>query len=396
MITSGLDVHKDSIFCATFNGKSYGEVVQFGTLTRDIKAMGDHLKSIGIQEIAMESTGIYWIPIWNILETMDFKLMLVNPFLIKQMPGRKSDVKDAQWIARLLHRGMLRSSLVPNKRIRALRIYTRTYRKFMEQQSSVLLRIERTLEMCSIRLTSFTSTINSKSVLNVTNQIIAGEQNSEVLVRFVHGRILNRHEDKIQASLDGFIPEHHRFSLELLMEQYKLLEKQIKMCESKMLDICQEFYHKELSLLKTIPGISNISAIFIIAETGADMRTFETSNRFSGWTGLRPRNDESAGKLKSTATTKGNKYLRSILIQCAWAASRMKGGYFKNSFDRLAVRKSNKKALIAVARKLGVICWNVLYFGQQYNIDRVPSYDPQKIEARKKYYQRELDKLAKL
>ena len=396
MITAGLDVHKDSVFCATFNGKSYGEVRQFGTLTRDIKALGEYIKSIGVQRIAMESTGIYWIPIWNILEEMNFNLLLVNPFLIKQMPGRKSDVKDAQWIARLLHRDMLRGSLVPNKHIRELRTYTRLYRKLTEQRSSLLLRVERTLEMCNIRITSFASRTNSKSVLGVIEHIIEGEQNSDVLIHEIHGRIINRHQDKIKASLEGFIPEHHRFTLALLMSQYQLLLEQISLCEQKMLEICREQYSNELALLRTIPGIDTIAAIFILAETGADMRVFETSNKFSGWTGLRPRNDESAGRLKSTATTKGNKYLRTILVQCAWAATRMKGGYFKEKHAKLAMRKSSKKALIAIARKLGVICWNVLYFKQPFNQNMLPVYDPLKVEARRKYHQRELDRLSKL
>lgn len=371
-------------------------MTQYGTLTRDIKSMGEHLKRLGIQEIAMESTGIYWIPIWNILELMGFKLLLVNPFLIKQMPGRKSDVKDAQWIARLLNRRMLRSSLVPDEKIRELRTYTRAYRHLVEQRSSVELRIERTLEMCSIRITSLASTVNAKSVFKVVEQIIAGVMDSEKLVQFIHRRIVNKHLDKVQASLEGIIPEQHRFTLELLMGQHQLLDQQIGLCEERMLGLCIDNYAKQLGLLQTIPGINTITAIFIIAETGADMHAFETSNKFSGWTGLRPRNDESAGKLKSTATTKGNKYLRSTLVQCGWAASRMKGGYFKEFFAKLAIRKSRKKALIAVARKLGVICWNVLYFGQPYNVNRVPTYDPQKVQAKIKYHQRELAKLAKI
>lgn len=396
MITSGLDVHKDSVFCATFDGKTYGEVTQYGTLTRDIKSMGEGLKRLGVQEIAMESTGIYWIPIWNILEVMGFKLLLVNPFLIKQMPGRKSDVKDAQWTARLLHRRMLRSSLVPDEKIRELRTYTRTYRHLVEQRSSVELRIERTLEMCSIRITSLASTVNAKSVFKVVEQIIVGVTDSEKLVQLIHRRIINKHLDKVQASLEGVISEQHRFTLELLIGQHQLLDQQIGLCEERMLGLCIENYAKQLGLLQTIPGINTIAAIFIIAETGADMHAFETSNKFSGWTGLRPRNDESAGKLKSTATTKGNKYLRTTLVQCAWAASRMKSGYFKEFFAKLAIRKSRKKALIAVARKLGVICWNVLYFGQPYNVNRVPTYDPQKVQAKIKYHQRELAKLAKM
>lgn len=340
---------------------------------------------------------MYWVPVWNILEEMGFSLMLVNPYLIKQMPGRKSDVKDAQWIATLLQKGLLRSSLVPCQHIRELRTYSRKYVKLQQRQTSVLQEMERTLEMCSIRITSFASNISGKSVLRVIHQIIHGETSAEVMVGAIHGRIVNTHKkEKIKESLTGFITEHHRFMLELSMQEYELLVDQSNQCLSKMEELCREHYPDQLELLLTIPGISLISAMIIIAETGADMKAFENSGKFSGWTGLRPRNDESAGKYKSTATTKGNRFLRSILVQVAWAASRSKGSYFQEKFNRLAMRKSRKKALIAIARKIGVLIWNVLYYKQVFNPSKLIVYDPGKLHAKMNYHQKEFERLQKL
>lgn len=326
MRVSGLDVHKDTIFCAVHNGKKPEAVKEFLTLTSSIREMGTYLKGVGVETVAMESTGIYWIPVWNILETMGFKLMLINPYLIKQMPGRKSDVKDAQWIAMLLQKQLLRGSLVPGARIRELRTYSRKYVKLQQRMTTALQAIERTLELCNIRITSFVTKIESKSVLSVVK-------------------------------------------------------------------LCTEHYSRELELLQTIPGIKLLAAMLIIAETGADMKAFENSGKFSGWTGLRPRNDESAGKYKSTAITKGNRYLCALLVQVAWGAVRTKGSSFQEKFARLAIRKSRKKALIAMARKLGVVVWNILYHDQPYNPQLVATYEPEKVLAKVNYHQREIARL---
>lgn len=395
--TCGLDVHKETIFCATFDGKVHSPVLEYTTLTCSIRSMGDELKRMGVQSVAMESTGMYWIPVWNIIEEMGFELILVNPFLIKQMPGRKSDVKDAQWIATLLHKGLLRGSLVPCPDIRELRTYSRKYIKLQQQKTSVLQDMERTLEMCSIRITSFVSNISGKSVIRVIEKIIQGETTAELLVELIHGRIVNSHKrETIIESLKGHVTEHHRFILELALQQFTLLNNQIDQCLEKMEKMCHEHYQKELNLLKTITGISDISAMIIIAETGADMKAFESSAKFSGWTGLRPRNDESAGKFKSTATTKGNRFFRAVLVQVAWAASRTKGSYFKEKFNRLAIRKPRKKALIAIARKIAVIVWNVLEHNQEYDPRKLPVYDPIKLQAKLAYHQKETNRIENL
>ena len=196
-------MHKDTIFCATYDGKKHGSVIEYSTLTTSIRAMGAALLSEEVKEIAMESTGMYWIPVWNILEEMGFNLTLVNPYLIKQMPGRKSDVKDAQWIATLLHKGLLRSSLVPCKEIRELRTYSRRYVKLQQRKTSVLQDMERTLEVCSIRITSLVSNISGKSIMKVIHAIIEGENDPEVLAGYIHGRIVNKHNrEKVVESPD--------------------------------------------------------------------------------------------------------------------------------------------------------------------------------------------------
>ncbi len=396
MKTSGLDVHKDNVFCAIYNGETHSEVKVFPTLTSSLYSMGESLQAQGVVRIAMESTGIYWIPVWNILEAMGFELLLVNPYQIKQMPGRKSDTKDAQWIAELLHKGLLRSSLVPDERIRELRCYSRKYVKLQQQITSVYQQIERTLEMCNIRITCFVSNISGMSVSRVVKAIIRGEDNPQILEELVHGRIRNKHKENIRESLRGFITSHMRFSLELLQEQLDLLINQAQRCLSQMSSICRTNYASQMELLTSIPGVCTLSAMLLIAETGADMKAFESSGKFAGWTGLRPRNDESNGKYKSTATTKGNKYIRSVLVQIAWAAARTKGSFFMEKLNRLAMRKSRKKALIAIARKMAVIIWNILSRKEVYNPDLLPVYDPQKIMAKINYHQKEINRLDKL
>lgn len=396
MKVCGLDVHKDTIFCAVHNGKKCEEVKDYSTLTCSIRQMGEHLQEQGVLRVAMESTGVYWIPVWNILEDMGFELLLVNPFLIKQMPGRKSDVKDAQWIALLLRKGMLRGSLVPKAAIRELRVYARKYRKLQGRMTAVVQEMDRMLVMCNIRLGSYVSDLNGKSFLRVVQAIAGGYDSPEELLCHVHPRIRNRHADTIRDALEGHICPHHRFALSLLCEEYGLLESQEERCLAMMGQLCTDRYAEQQELLKSHPGINDIAAMSFIAESGGDMSAFENSGKFSGWTGLRPRNDESAGKYKSTATTKGNRFLRTILVQIAWAAVRTKGSHYQGKYARLATRKSKKKALIAIARKIGTVLWNMLDKKQEYDAGLMPVYDPDKIAAKIAYHDRELLRLQNL
>jgi transposase len=250
--------------------------------------------------------------------------------------------------------------------------------------------------MCNIRFTSLVSKNNSVSVQNIIEQIIKGNTSPEELACYVHGRIIKSKGELVRLSLDGFIQEHHRFNLELAYEQYQLYRKQLLSVESKMDEICSTHYKEQMELLESIPGVQKQAAMQIIAETGADMTAFENSGKLTGWAGLRPRNDETAGKMKSTSVTKGNKYLRRIMVQCAWAASRTKGSFFKSKFEQLCVRKSRKKALIAVARKMLTVIWHILSERKGYNANILPVYNPEKIKHKINYHKRELDKLEAL
>jgi transposase len=384
MKVSGLDVHKDTIFCAIYDGKKYGEVQEFLTFSECIRTMADSLRQEG------------WIPVWNILEEIGFELMLVNPYLIKQMPGRKSDVKDAQWIAKLLHKGLLRGSLIPDKTIRQLRTYSRKYVRMQGMITRSTQEMERILETCNVRITSLVSKTNSQSVLKVIVAIIAGVDTVEELACCIHSRILNSKAELVKLSLDGHIEEHHRFSLSLAYEQFKLYKAQSVELEKKMEEVCEQHYSRQIELLMSIPGIGKQAAMQIVAETGGDMNAFENSGKLTGWTGLRPRNDESAGKYKSTAVTKGNKYLRRIMVQSAWAAARTKGSFYKNKFEQLCIRNSRKKALIAIARKLLTVVWHVLSENEPYNPQFLPVYNPRKMKMKLEYHIKEIEKLEKL
>ena len=395
MKTSGLDVHKDSIFCAIYNGKSYSEVKEFSTTTNSICELGKYLQSEEVKRVAMESTSTYWVPIWDILYEMGFELMLVNPYLIKQMPGRKSDSKDAQWIAKLLYQDMLSGSYVPPPIIQSLRTYSRRYNKLQEQRTQALTKMDRILVMCGIRISSCITNMGNKSPISIIEAIIQGETNPDNLVRLVYGNKKNKESGKLKECLTGNVKEHHRVELQIIKEEFDLYEKHILLCMSKMQEICDEHFKDDLENLITIPGISVISAMIIIAETGGDMSVFENSGKLTGWTGLRPRNDESAGKYKSTATTKGNKYLRTIMVQVAWGASRKKGSFFMDKFNKLAIRKSRKKALIAIARKILVVVWHVLDEKKTYNPNLVHIYDPVKVQAKIEYHNREIEKAKK-
>jgi len=245
-----------------------------------------------------------------------------------------------------------------------------------------------------IRASSCLSSINSKSFLCIVEALIVGRNDPDYLVSLVYGNRKNKQSGKLKNALTGNLKEYHRQELSWLKQEYDMYQMQISKCLLEMRRICDEHFLVMVKLLQTIPGINQIAAMTIIAETGGDMSVFESSDKLVGWAGLRPRNDESAGKYKSTAITKGNKYLRAILVQVSWAASRMKGSFFKDKFQRLTMRKPKKKALIAIARKLLVVTWNVLKYATEYNPTLVHVQDPVKMKARMAYHKKEYEKAA--
>jgi len=387
----GLDVHKGMILMCILKENGEKIIRKFTTLTVDIESIRDVMQEHGVQDVGLESTGVYWIPVWRILQG-HFDLKLINPWFIKQLPGRKTDVKDSEWIATVIQKNLVRGSYVPGRHIQELRQFGRRYVRLCEQSTRIEQEIDRQLHRCNIQITNYATKIGSASVIKVVKAIIAGETTAAMLEKHVHGRIKNKHKEEITASLTGVISKTDRFIFSQNILEYELILAQQEECLKEMSSYCEKYFIKELQLLCTIPGIQKLSAMIIIAELGVDLRTFVTAAALTGWAGLRPRNDESAGKIKSKKITKGNKYLRRILVQCAWAASRQKNGWLKTKFEQLCVRKSSKKALIAISRKLLVIIWNVLSKQEPYK-EFIPKIDPQQKQKKIDYHKKIIQQL---
>lgn len=365
----GLDVHKDNVFVCI--DKEKGEKIQFktGILTKDLDALRDTLVANDVTEIAMESTSVYWMPIWRVLES-DFKLYLVNPYAIKQLPGRKSDIKDAEWIATCLRKELIRGSYVPDSTIQQLRQYNRRIFDINKQSVYIQNKIDAALQRCNIRIGNYISNVRSKSYCQIVDMLSEGKTSPELLIVKVHKRTVNKWgRETILAALEGVVNKTDCRILKQLKEELDMLRRHKVECLVMLREICMENYKEQLLDIQTIPGIGEQGAMQIIAETGVDMKAFMTAAMLVGWAGLKPRNDESNGKFKSRSTTHGNKYLRKILIECALGASRTQGCFFnKFSYHQTMVRKKNRqKVQVAIARKILVVIWHILENGVVYN-----------------------------
>ena len=364
----GLDVHKDSVFlcilCET------GEIIEkvFGVLTHQLRDMRRMMQSHGVSEVTMESTAVYWIPVWRVLEP-HFHLKLVNPYFIKQLPGRKSDVKDAQWIAECTLKDLVRGSFVPPERIQQLRQYDRRIFDLDAEIVRKLAKLDAVMQRCNIRLSNYVSNTDTKSYKNVVRKLCEGVTDPEELIKVIYSRITNRHgRETILAALTGVVSDAEKDTMRQLRDELDLAEKHKQECMDKMMYICKTYYPEELRRLMTIPGIKERAATSLIAEIGVDMTKFQTAAHLSSWSGLKPRNDVSNGKYKSRRITHGNVFLRKTIIECAWAASRTKDCFFSRFSYRLTqVCKKNKlKVLVAVARKLLIAVWHVLHDEKDY------------------------------
>ena len=364
----GLDVHKDSVYLCILSED--GELIEkvFGVLTFQLHQMRDLLLAHHVEKVSMESTSVYWIPIWRILAP-HFHLQLVNPYFIKQLPGHKSDVADAQWIAECTMKNLISSSFVPPEDIQQLRQYDRRIFDLDEEIVRKLSKLDAVMQRCNIRLSNYVSNVDCKSYKDVVRKISEGVTDPEILIEEIHGRIIKHHgRETILASLTGVVSQAEVDVLRQLREELDLAEEHKQECLERMLKICQEKYPDELRRLQTIPGVSERTATSLIAEIGTDMSKFETANHLTAWSGLRPRNDESNRKFKSRRITHGNVYLRKNIIQCAWGASRTKNCFFSRfSYHQTQVRKKNKmKVIVAVARKLLVAAWHVIHDKTDY------------------------------
>jgi transposase len=364
---AGLDVHKKTVVACVRHVAADGRVEKqtrtFGTMTADLLELADWLKAQGVRHAAMESTGVYWKPIWHILDGA-FELILVNARHIKQVPGRKTDVKDAEWIAQLLQHGLLSPSFVPPEPIRELRDLTRQRAQLVADKASVANRVHKTLEDANIKLASVATDILGASGRAMIAKLIRGESDPEVLADEARAS-LKKKVIPLRRALEGRVTEHHRFLLETLMDQLRGLEDLIARYTARIEEAMRPFAEAEARLM-TIPGVGRQAAEVIVAEIGADMGRFPTAGHLASWAGLCPGNNESGGKRRGGKTTKGSRWLRTTLVQVAWAASHTKKTIFGATYRRWAKRLGKKKALVAVARKILVLAYTLLKIATDY------------------------------
>jgi transposase len=364
---AGLDLHKKTVVACVRtvgpDGRVQNQVRTFATMTADLLELADWLAGLGVRHVAMESTGVYWKPVWNLLEDR-FELMLVNARHIKQVPGRKTDVKDAEWIAQLLQHGLLSPSLIPPPPIRELRDLTRQRAQLVAERAAVANRIHKTLEDANIKLASVATDILGVSGRAMITALIRGESDPEVLADEARAS-LKKKVIPLRRALEGQVTEHHRFLLQMLMDQLRGLEALIAKYSARIDEAMRPFAEAE-ARLRTIPGVGAQAAEVIVAEIGADMSRFATAGHLASWAGVCPGNHESAGKRRSGKTTKGSRWLRAMLVQVAWAAAHTKETTFGATYRRWAKRLGKKKALIAVGHKILVVAYHLLKDATDY------------------------------
>ncbi len=360
----GLDVHPRSVSaCAriVLDGRVTQEVRTFGTSTRELHEMADWLAGLGCTHVAMESTGVYWKPVWHVLEGR-FELLLANAMHIRNIPGRKSDVKDAVWISDLLAHGLLRGSFVPPEKIQELRDLTRTRKQLVREITRHTQRIQKTLEDANVKLTEAISNILGTSGRAILHALIAGESDPGTLVDLTEGRLKAPREKLIDA-LRGRVTEHHRFMLKMHLEQVEHLERAVRELEVRA---DQGSFRAATELLTTIPGVSEVTARVIVAEIGDDMSRFPTAGNLISWAGLCPRLDESAGKRRSNRTRRGAPWLKTVLVQAARAAANKRESYPRAQYLRLKARRGPNKAVLAVAASMLTAAYHMLKYGVEY------------------------------
>lgn len=355
----GIDVHK-SVLVSTVRGKGIQtETRSYDAFTESIEQLRDWLKSLGITHVAMESTGVYWKPVYNILEE-NFEIVLVNARHLKNIPGHKTDKKDSRRIAKLLVAGLLKGSFIPPKPVRELRDLTRYKRRVIEQIASEKNRIQKILEDANVKLSTVVSNMSGATATKMVDAMIEGDGQPETLAKLRHGK-MKASEQQLIIALTGKLTGHHKFMLKMIKRSIndktlliKELDDQIdnKLTENEMV--------LDAELLATIPGVGKEAAACILSEIGNNMERFPNEQHLASWAGLSPGNNESAGKKKSARITHGDKWLKAMIVQCAWAATRTKGTYLRSKYDSLVGRRGKKRALVAVGHKIIIAAYFIL------------------------------------
>jgi transposase len=366
---AGLDVAKDEVVaCVRVPGDGRGrrqEIRTFSTFTSGLETLADWLAAAGVSEVVMEATGQYWKPVWYLLEDRGFDLKLVNARHVKILPGRKTDVADAAWLAELLEHGLLRASFVPPPAIRQLRDVTRYRKRLIQDHSSECQRVQKILEDAGIKLDSVASDVLGVSGRLMLKALVAGERDPKVLAEMAKRRLRSKIPE-LREALRGRFSEHHALLIGVALDHLEHLEAAIARLDARVDALIAPFAEAR-DRLDTITGVGQHAAAAIIAEIGVDMSVFPTAGHLCSWAGLCPANNITGGKRRSTKTNRGNRWLGEILNQCAWSAARSRDTYLAAQFWRLARRIGKKKAAVAVSHSILAICWHLLSDNCDYN-----------------------------
>ena len=364
---AGLDVHKDTVVAGVrwaADGPARTEVRRFDTTTPGLLALSAWLAESGCTHVAMEATGVYWKPVWHILADGDFTLILANAAHVRNVPGRKTDVADALWLAGLLAHGLVRASFVPEAPTQEMRALLRTRKQLVREQASHVQRLQKTLEDANLKLSSVLTQTMGKSGRAILEALIEGECDPDKLLALVQ-RGVKAPPERLRAALQGRLTERHRFLLRLHLRHVDALAATIAEIDAEA-DRSLDPFRQAVRQLRTIPGVSDLTAQVIVSEIGTDMTRFPTAGHLISWAGLCPRNDESAGKRRSTRLRKGAPWLKTTLVQCAWAASHKRDSYLRAQFQRLRHRRGPKKAICAVAASILTAAYHMLRDGTLY------------------------------
>ena len=393
---AGLDVHKKTVVaCVRTPEQDQGKLRRkkfrtFSTSLRGLEALRAWLASAGVTDAAMESTGVYWRPVYAVLES-GFRLLLVNARHVKHVPGRKTDVRDCAWLAQLLECGLLKGSFVPPPEIRDLRDLTRLRKTLIQDRSSQVNRVAKVLEMANVKLGSVVSNIMGVTGRAILEAMIGGEDDPKVLAELARGRLRGKRRELVEV-VPGLLVDHHRFVLRRHLELIDELSRQIEKMDMRIMEVTRSF-EAALELLESIPGVGQRAAEAILAETGDDMSKFPTAGHFASWARVCPGNHESAGKRKAVSVGKGNAWLRATLSQVAWAAVKTTGSYYGALYRRKKARGGPKKAIMAVQHALLVAIWHMFSTGCLHEDLGPDHFERRDKERRVRYLVAQIEKL---